>query len=223
MNRFLISLSAVGLGLAISVAQGKEHDRGNHRTSSVPSNDRSHETATKAPSNNSKPTNVISTAKPSTVIPGSTTKVTPFTPKVGSEGFKSDMISKNNSRTKYFAEHKVDSKYPEKFGKTFKYKVNGEAKTAYCYPGKHHHHWDYRCWNGHYHCWFYWDPCTVCFYYWYPTCNCWAPASCSPSDVPDYSGDSADGPDSLGDDAPPPPDEARENLPEPPVDPVYLL
>src|SRR5437764_7850428 len=35
MKRFLISLSAVGLGLAISVAQGGEHDRG-HRTSSVP-------------------------------------------------------------------------------------------------------------------------------------------------------------------------------------------
>jgi hypothetical protein len=201
MKRFWISMAVFGLGFLVSVAQAD--DRGTRRNS----NDRSNNATT---SKDNKNSNVINTVKPThldflTWTNTSANKNT-FSLKVGSDGFKSDLI-KHNSRTKYFGEHKVDAKYKEKFGKTFTYKIDGKSKTAFCYPGKHHHHWDYRCWNEHYRCWFYWDPCTLGYFFWYPRCNCWAPVSCSPDDVPDCSGDASDGPDSSSSDVPPPPDD----------------
>jgi hypothetical protein len=190
MKKFLVSLAAVGLGLAISVAQGGERNHSNRTTS----NDRSSNSAT---TKDSKDTKKYNTFKTTYVNHTSTLKV-------GADGFKSELITKNNSHTKYFDKQKLDPKYKEKFGKEFKYKVDGESKKAFCYPGKHHHHWDYRCWNEHYRCWFYWDPCTLGFFYWYPKCNCWAPVACVPDCVPDCTGDASDGADSSLDDMTPP-------------------
>jgi hypothetical protein len=185
MKKFLTSLATVGLGLAISVAQGGERNHGNHTTS----NDRHGNTSTTKDTKDTKGNNFNKNTS---------------TLKVGADGFKSELISKNNSHTKYFDKQKLDPKYKEKFGKEFKYKVDGESKKAFCYPGKHHHHWDHRCWNEHYRCWFYWDPCTLGYFYWYPKCNCWAPVACVPECLPDCTGGLSDGEDSSPDDMAPP-------------------
>jgi len=220
MNRIGMSLTVLGLGLVVSVAQAGNKDRGVNKDSVGVGFDRKHYTT---PTNTSKPgptstdkvdkndkndknVKTDKTDKSDKKVYETTKKVT--LPKVDKDGFKHDLVSKNNVRTKHFNERNTDSKYFEKHGKKFKYEKDGEIKEAYCYPGLHHHHWEYRCWNSHYCCWFYWDPCTVCYYYWYPTCNCWAPVSCAPECVPDYSGDTAYGPGGSADgDIPPPPDE----------------
>jgi hypothetical protein len=214
MNRIGMCLTVLGLGLVISVVQAG----GNAQRNSVGVGiDRSH----KSPPTNTSKTGPTSSDKVDTsdktiktdkadksdkTVHETKNKVT--FPKVDKDGFKHDLITKNNVRTKHFDERNTDSKYFKKHGKKFKYEKDGEKKEAYCYPGLHHHHWEYRCWNSHYCCWFYWDPCTYCYYYWYPRCCCWAPVSCAPEYVPDYSGNAAYGQDApVDDDIPPPPDD----------------
>jgi len=128
------------------------------------------------------------------------------TPRIGKDGFKDELIAKNNTRTKYFSNKKVDLKYAEKHGKLVE-TVRGGKKKVYCYPGKHHDHWKYRCWNGHYRCWLYWDPCCECYYHWFADRCCWAPVTCAPDDVPDFSSAATDTSEDGGDAVPPPPDD----------------
>ena len=208
MNRIAITLSTLGLGFALSAAQATDGGAGK-KSSVVYSKESSHRTQTvykPAPTKGDEHYKSVKSTTP--VIHKKDEKVTKstFLTKVGKDGFKDDLILKHNTKTKYFPKKDVDLKYPEKYGKLVKIESGGKARKFYCYPGKHHHHWKYRCWNRHYCCWFYWDPCCECYYYWYPERCCWAPVTCSPYDVPDYSGD-ATVPSDDGDDMAPPPDD----------------
>ena len=46
---------------------------------------------------------------------------------------------------------------------------------GYCYPGRNHCQWSYRCWNDTYNCTTYWCPSTRCHYYWCERDCCYYP------------------------------------------------
>jgi hypothetical protein len=91
-------------------------------------------------------------------------------PKGGSKGGSSHSTPSMHSPNSYHMNSSYHtSNYVTKYGTQF--------KGGYCYKGKDHCHWTYKCWWGDYGCYCYYCPYTYCWYYWYPQDCCYYPCS----------------------------------------------
>lgn len=61
--------------------------------------------------------------------------------------------------------------------KTYHLNYGKPFKGGFCYPGKYHDHWSYRCYSPKYGCDCYWCPSTCCYYYWCEPACCYYPIS----------------------------------------------
>jgi hypothetical protein len=69
----------------------------------------------------------------------------------------------------------VAKNYQKKYGKKFRFKVNGKYKLAWYYPGRIHRHWKFYCYNAYYKKWLFYDECTSTYYYYCGMCTCYRP------------------------------------------------
>jgi hypothetical protein len=89
--------------------------------------------------------------------------------------FSHDLVKKHNGSLKYVSRRVTDRNYHKKYGKQFRFKVDGKYRTGWYYPGRHHRHWKSYCYNRYYRKWLFYDECTGTQYYYCGMCGCYRP------------------------------------------------
>ena len=85
------------------------------------------------------------------------------------------LVVKHNGAQKQVRKRVMAKNYHKKYGKKFKFKVNGKYKVAWYYPGRIHRHWKFYCYNTYYKKWLFFDECTSTYYYYCGMCTCYRP------------------------------------------------
>jgi hypothetical protein len=171
MHKILMNVAVVSLGLGISLAaQAASHSRSSGHKSS-PSHGRSYHKGSMA---HHAPEHKTGPKHPSTSKPHN-----PHKPKTdGGSKYKSfshDLIKKHNGAMKHVSKHVADKDYHKKYGKRFRFKVDGKYRTAWYYPGRYHRHWKFYSYNSYYKKWLFYDDCTSTYYYYCGRCSCYRP------------------------------------------------
>jgi hypothetical protein len=96
--------------------------------------------------------------------------------------FSKALVSKHNGARKFVKNRVTDRGYLRKFGRHFRFTVNGVTRQAWYYPGAWHRHWRFYCYNWHYRKWLFFDECTATYYYYCHVCTCYRPI-CYPCQV----------------------------------------
>jgi hypothetical protein len=89
--------------------------------------------------------------------------------------FSRVLIAKHNGAKKFVKNRVTDKGYARKFGKRFRFTVNGKTRWGWYYPGRHHRHWKFFSYNAFYRKWLFYDECTLTYYYFCNRCTCYRP------------------------------------------------
>ncbi len=98
-----------------------------------------------------------------------------YRPSARKKAFSRRLVTKHNGPPRQVAHRHPDKDYLTRFGKPFRFKVDGVTRTGRYLPGRCHRHWKSYCWNDYYRKWLYYDEDADTYFYYCCLCDCYRP------------------------------------------------